>query len=99
MVILPARGEVLLFSGNHLHASTPNTSGRARFSVDFRIVNVPDLLAGTGAPLVDAACTGTAVRDFVRVTDESPLDEMVVKLFGPPPSDAMLVFDSPSTEA
>jgi hypothetical protein len=96
LIILPAPGEVLLFSGNQLHASTPNTSGRARFSVDFRIVNVPDLLAGRGAPLVDAYCTGTAVRDFVNVADESTFDEQtVVDLFGAPPADAMLVFSGP----
>ena len=99
LVILPAPGEVLLFSGNQLHASTPNTSGRARFSVDFRIVNVPDLLAGRGAALVDANCTGTAIRDFVNVADESRFDEdTVVKLFGAPPPDAMLVFGSPETQ-
>ena len=69
LVILPAPGEVLLFSGNQLHRSTPNTSGQARFSVDFRVVNVPDLLAGRGAPLVDVYCTGTAIRDFVSVAD------------------------------
>ena len=99
-MILPAPGEVLLFSGNQLHRSTPNTSGRARFSVDFRIVNVPDLLAGRGAPLVDVYCAGTAIRDFVSVADESRFDEdTVVKLFGAPPPDAMLVFGSPETDA
>ena len=45
LVILPAPGEVLLFSGNQLHASTPNTSGSSRYSVDFRTVSVPDLMA------------------------------------------------------
>ena len=99
LVILPAPGEVLLFSGAHLHASTPNTSGRARFSVDFRTVYVPDLMAGRGAPLVDVYCTGTAIRDFINVADESSFDEQtVVKLFGEPPADAMLVFGSPDAE-
>jgi hypothetical protein len=97
LVILPAPGEVLLFSGNQLHASTPNTSGLARYSVDFRTLSVPDLIAGRGAPLVDAYCTGTAIRDFISVEDESSLDEqMVVDVFGPPPADAMLVFESPA---
>ena len=96
LVVLPAPGEVLLFSGNQLHISTPNTSGRARYSVDFRTVSVPDLMAGRGAPLADAHCTGTAVRDFINVADESRFDEeTVVKLFGAPPPDAMLVFGSP----
>jgi hypothetical protein len=96
LIILPGPGEVLLFSGAQLHASTPNTSGRARFSIDFRTVDVPDLLAGRGAPLVDANCTGTAIRDFINVADERSFDEQtVVDLFGPPPPDAMLVFASP----
>jgi hypothetical protein len=96
LIMLPAPGEVLLFSGAQLHASTPNTSGRARFSVDFRTVCVPDLLAGRGAPLVDVNCTGTAIRDFISVADERSFDEQtVVGLFGPPPSDAILVFASP----
>ena len=99
LVILPAPGEVLLFSGAQLHASTPNTSGLARYSVDFRTVNVPDLMAGRGAPLVDVHCTGTAIRDFVNVADEGRFDEEnVVRLFGAPPADAMLVFGSTTAE-
>jgi len=100
LIILPAPGEVLLFSGAQLHASIPNTSGRARFSVDFRTVDVSDLMAGRGAPLADVHCTGTAIRDFINVADESSFDEeTVVKLFGAPPAEAMLVFGSPSAKA
>jgi hypothetical protein len=100
LVVLPAPGQVLLFSGAQLHKSIPNTSGRARFSVDFRTVYVPDLVAGRGAPLADVHCTGTAIRDFVNVADESRFDEeTVVKLFGAPPADAMLVFGSPEAKA
>jgi len=100
LAILPAPGEVLLFSGNQLHASTPNTSGLARYSVDFRTVSVPDLMTGQGAPLVDVDCTGTAIRDFISVDDESSFDEQtVVDVFGAPPADAMLVFESPVANA
>jgi hypothetical protein len=99
LVILPAPGEVLLFSGSQLHKSIPNTSGRARFSIDFRVVYVPDLMAARGAPLVDVYCTGTSIRDFINVADERSFgEETVVKLFGAPPSDAMLVFASPDEE-
>jgi hypothetical protein len=99
LVVLPAPGEVLLFSGAQLHTSIPNTSGRARFSVDFRTVDVGDLMAGRGAPLVDVYCTGTAIRDFINVADESGFDEQkVVELFGAPPPGAMLVFGSPAAE-
>jgi hypothetical protein len=94
MIPLPAPGEVLLFSGAQLHKSIPNTSGLARYSVDFRTVDTRDLRAGRGAPLVDVNCTGTAIRDFVSVKDESALDEETIQsLYGPPPTDALLVFD------
>jgi hypothetical protein len=99
LVVLPAPGQVLLFSGAQLHTPIPNTSGRARYSVDFRTVSVPDLAGGRGAPLVDARCTGTAIRDFIGVADESPFDErFVTDLFGAPPSDAMLVFGAAEAE-
>jgi Phytanoyl-CoA dioxygenase (PhyH) len=99
LVILPAPGQVLLFSGAQLHASIPNTSGRARFSVDFRTVDVPDLIAGRGAPLVDVRCTGTAIRDFVNVANENSFDEQtVIELFGAPPPSAMLVFGAPEVQ-
>ena len=95
-IAAPAPGEVLLFSGTQLHTSIPNTSGLARYSVDFRTVDVRDLMAGRGAPLVDVYCTGTSVRDFISIKDESNLDEeLVTSLFGAPPPDAMLVFGGP----
>jgi len=96
VIPLPAPGEVLLFSGAQLHTSIPNTSGLARYSVDFRTVDARDLAAGRGAPLVDAECTGTAIRDFVSIEDESHFDEELVQsLYGPPPADALLVFGGP----
>lgn len=96
LVLLPAPGQVLLFSGAQLHRSIPNTSGLARYSIDFRTVHMPDVLSGHGATLTDTACTGTAIRDFIRVSDESRFDEQtVVDVYGAPPDDAMLVFGTP----
>lgn len=93
LIPLPAPGEVLLFSGAQLHTSIPNTSGLARYSVDFRTVNTEDLIAGQGAPLVDARCTGTAVRDFVSIKDERPFEEETIRsIFGAPPEGVHLVF-------
>ena len=93
LVILPAPGQVLLFSGAQLHATIPNTSGLARYSADFRTVSAADLLAGRGAPMTDVACTGTALRDFTSVAGGSGFDEStVVRLAGSPPPGAMLVF-------
>jgi hypothetical protein len=93
LIVIPPPGSVMLFSGAQLHASIPNTSGKARFSVDFRTVDVADVFGGCGAPLVDANCTGTSIRDFRRVSDNAPFDEeSVVRLFGTPPVGSTLVF-------
>lgn len=56
-------------------------------------------MTGRGAPLVDVECTGTAVRDFHNVADGSAFDEdLVTRLFGAPPADAMLVFGAADAE-
>jgi hypothetical protein len=74
-------GGIILFSGAQLHSSVPNTSGLTRFSIDFRIVNRLDVAARRGAPNVDAACTGSNVRDFLRATDLTQLPDDVIALY------------------
>ncbi|MBL8549645.1 MAG: phytanoyl-CoA dioxygenase family protein [Hyphomonadaceae bacterium] len=74
-------GGFTIFAAAQLHASLPNTSGRTRFSIDFRVVNIDDLRSGAGAPNVDAACTGTALRDFMRATDHARLPEDLVRRY------------------
>ena len=45
-------------------------------------------------------CTGTAIRDFVSVKDESAFDEETVRsLYGAPPPDALLVFGAAERQA
>jgi hypothetical protein len=100
LIPIPAPGQVLLFSGAQLHRSVPNSSGLARYSVDFRTVDARDLQAGHGAALADAYCTGTAIRDFTNVADEGTFDESLVRsIYGEPPADAMLVFEAPSPKS
>jgi hypothetical protein len=99
LVVVPAPGAVMLFSGAQLHCSIANRSGRARFSVDVRTADVPDLHAGRGAPLVDVDCTGTAIRDFRRVAVEALFDEgTVTRLFWSPPHGSTLVFTPPTRD-
>jgi hypothetical protein len=62
------RGEVLIFSGAHFHETRRHSSGRTRFSMDFRLVHAGDLRAGRGAPNADARARGSAVIDYVRPT-------------------------------
>ncbi|GIH46005.1 Phytanoyl-CoA dioxygenase (PhyH) [Microbispora rosea] len=77
VTVVPEPGGVMIFSGNQLHSSVPNTSGKTRFSIDFRTVNVDDVIARREAPNVDCACTGTTLRDFLRVSDLERLPEDV----------------------
>src|SRR6266702_3999614 len=71
-VITPPGG-ILLFSGAQLHTTVPNTSGKTRFSIDFRVVNRRDVETRSGAANVDSECTGTNLGDFLRATDLTPL--------------------------
>lgn len=79
-LIVPAGG-IILFSGAQMHSSVPNTSGKTRFSIDFRVVHEDDVKAKQGAPIVDEECTGTTMRDYLRGTDLSHLPDNVVALY------------------
>jgi len=74
-------GGVTIFSAAQLHSTVPNTTRRTRFSIDFRTVNLDDLLEGVGAPNVDSECTGTTLRDFLRASDLEPLPEDVIAAY------------------
>jgi hypothetical protein len=67
-VVCPAGG-IWIFSAAHMHSTVRNTSGRTRFSIDFRTVCRGDLEERRGAPNIDSACTGTTLRDYLRGSD------------------------------
>jgi len=75
--VVPEAGGVMIFSGNQMHSTVPNTSGKTRFSIDFRTVNIDDVRARREAPNVDSACTGTSLRDFLRARDLERMPEDV----------------------
>src|SRR4051812_5210930 len=79
-VVTPPGGTIV-FSAAQLHTTVPNTTTRTRFSIDFRTVNLDDLLEGVGAANVDSACTGTTLRDFLRASDLAPLPEDVIAAY------------------
>lgn len=84
--IVPDVGGMLIFSAAHLHSTVPNTTSRTRFSIDFRTVNIDDLVEGHGAENVDAHCTGTTLRDFLRASDLAPLPDEVVAIYDRAPA-------------
>ncbi len=86
-VVCPPGG-LLLFSGAHLHSTVPNTSGRSRFSIDFRTAHLDALETQGGAPNLDRECTGTTLFELRRASDLAPVPEEVIRLYDPnPPAD------------
>lgn len=79
--VIPPPGGILLFSGAQLHTTVPNTSGKTRFSIDFRVVNRRDVETRAGAANVDSECTGTNLGDFLRATDLSHLPGELVQSY------------------
>ena len=64
--VLIEPGELLCFSGAHLHASRPNRTGRTRISIDLRTVDMSD---GPGAPNVDGRTRHASYDWFHRLSD------------------------------
>jgi hypothetical protein len=61
----------------------PNTSGQTRFSIDFRTVNLLDVVNNVAAPNVDSRPCGTALRDFRRLADKNAVPEDLARMLDP----------------
>jgi hypothetical protein len=82
-IVCPVGG-IILFSGAQLHSTVPNETGTTRFSIDFRCVNIDDVRAGRGAPNIDSECSGTAMTDYMRGTDMTPMpEELLIRHLAP----------------
>ena len=97
-VVVPPGG-LILFSGAHFHRTVPNTSGRTRFSIDFRTAHAAELLSKGGAPELDRHCTGTTLFELRRASDLQPVPEEIIRLYDPnPPEDREgLVYKPPAS--
>jgi hypothetical protein len=83
--VLPPPGAILRFSGAHLHSTIPSTSGRTRFSSDFRTVHIDDVAAHRGAPNIDSQWAGTTMRDYLHGNDLAHVPENLVAMYDLPP--------------
>ena len=79
-VITPVGG-LLLFSAAQMHSTVPNTTGKTRFSIDFRTVNIDDVLAFRGASNVDSDCTGTTMNHYLRGSDLAHLPAETIAMY------------------
>jgi hypothetical protein len=66
-------GDLLCFSGAHLHASVPNTTAETRCSVELRTVNADDFARGRGAPDLDGRAPQVPLEWFRSMADGRPL--------------------------
>ena len=73
--------EVMLFSAAHLHATAPNTSGKTRFSIDFRTINLDDLQQKKGAKNIDNGAIGTTLHDFIGMVNYDKIDQAVISSY------------------
>jgi hypothetical protein len=76
VVIRP--GDVLAFSGAHLHASSAAGAQHPRFSIDFRAASLADVRAGAGAPNIDGAAPRIAWDWFKGLADGRSLADAVI---------------------
>jgi hypothetical protein len=92
-------GGLILFSGAQMHSSVPNTSGKTRWSIDFRTVHAGDAAARKGAPKSDEMCTGTTMRDYFRATDLARLPEDIIAMYNDGTEEAGALVYDPATIA
>jgi|SRR5699024_11180565 len=70
-------GDLLCFSGAHLHASAPNMTDRTRLSFETRTVNGADIESGRGAPNVDGNARCTTYQLFRHIENRRPLGALL----------------------
>ena len=78
IVIKP--GDVLIFSGNHLHGSVINNSGLTRFSSEIRTVDIYDVKNNIGAKNIDGYPHGYHLEWFHSVRDDGKKEMNLKKL-------------------
>jgi len=72
-------GDLFMFSAAHLHSTAPNTSGKTRFSLDFRTLSLDDIQGSRKAPNIDSKATGTTLGDFLRADDFSKISPQLIE--------------------
>ncbi len=83
LVFPPGRRDCVFGRADALDGA--NTSGRTRYSFDFRTIDIGDVIAGRGAPNVDSAPAGTSLRDFKRLCDGARVPDEIAARFDAQP--------------
>ena len=75
--VLVQPGDLIAFSGAHLHASIPNASAVTRVSLETRTILIEDTLAARGAPNIDGHSRWMAPGWFRRLCDQERLSSLL----------------------
>lgn len=67
-----------MFSGAQMHGTVRNLTSLTRLSVDFRTINLDDVLADRGPRNIDDASTGSSLGDYMRASDLRPVPEELI---------------------
>ncbi|YCM46194.1 hypothetical protein V2O64_09200 [Verrucomicrobiaceae bacterium 227] len=59
-------GETLFFAGSQFHKTREQDLGTIRYSLDFRLVHLDDLIAKRGAPNADNRSKGNILADYIH---------------------------------
>jgi len=78
--VLVEPGDIVAFSGAHLHASMPNRTGLTRISTETRTVSLHDLQSGRKAPNIDGAAEGIRYNWFNQVSSGASLSDSGVSV-------------------
>jgi len=73
-------GDIVAFSGAHLHASVPNRSGMTRISMETRTVSLHDLKQNRRAPNLDGAAKGIRTNWFTQVSLGTSLSDSGISI-------------------
>jgi len=78
-------GDMLAFSGQHLHGSIATDKDLARFSTESRSVSLSHLAAGLAAPNLDGRAPRVVPDWFEHMVDGTPLTEPYLRIAGDRP--------------
>ncbi|PXX91622.1 hypothetical protein DIT71_07000 [Marinobacter vulgaris] len=76
LVVSLLPGDLLCFSGAHLHASVPNTTNLTRLSFETRTVNCHDMAGGAGAPNMDGLAPYVTSQIFRHLVSGQKLGKL-----------------------
>jgi hypothetical protein len=72
-------GEMILFCSHHLHGTSPNTSGKSRFTLEVRFVLQSHLEDRLGPKKIDNDSQGTTLIHMYDLFHKKPVSERLIK--------------------